>query len=375
MSRRSAGEGSLYFRADKQLWVAQYNGVYRYSKDENKAKEKLDELLSKADASKPENITVSTMIDQWFEYQSPNIKPATAKRYSEVIRLYITPAFGHIKVRNLSAYNVQSQYSKWLASGTSPNTINHIHTVLSGAFKRAAKWRLVSYNIIQDVDASKIKRKEVEVFDPSEVQSLLSASKSSPLEAVFVLALSTGMRGGEILALQPTDYHDGKLNIRRTLVNNSTSIGTPKSNNSRRTLQLPEIAIEAVERHLSEGDGGAWLFQSKAGTVFFYHNFLRFHWKPLVERAGIEYRSFHTCRHYVASSLIGQGIPISAVARYLGDTEVTILRTYSHLINGMESMVPAAMDAALGYGNRPTCLFVAEDIKLRVLSGASFGAN
>jgi integrase len=347
MSRRSAGEGSLYFRADKQLWVAQYNGVYRYSKDEDKAKEKLDELLSKADASKPENITVSTMLDQWFEYQSPNIKPATAKRYREVIRIYVKSAFGYIKLRTLTAYNVQQQYSKWLASGVSPNTINHIHTVLSGAYKRATKWQLAPHNIIQDVDAPKIKRKEVEVFTPDEVQTLLSEATYSPLEAVFVLALSTGMRGGEILALQPQVYHNGKLDIRRTLVNNSTSVGTPKSNNSRRTIQLPEIAIEAVEQHLSEDNGGVWMFPSKAGTVLFYHNFLRFHWKPLTERAGIPYRSFHTCRHYVASTLIGQGIPISAVARYLGDTEVTILRTYSHLIKGMENLVPLAMDSVL----------------------------
>jgi hypothetical protein len=120
MTRRSAGDGSLYYRADKDLWVAQYNGVYRYSKDEDKARDKLDELLSNADGSKPEKITVSTMLDQWYEYQSPNIKPATAKRYREVIRIYVKPAFGHIKLRTLAAYDVQQQYSKWLASSVSP---------------------------------------------------------------------------------------------------------------------------------------------------------------------------------------------------------------------------------------------------------------
>jgi len=185
------------------------------------------------------------------------------------------------------------------------------------------------------------------VFTPDEVRALLTEAEYSPQEAVFVLALSTGMRGGEMLALQHTDYHNGKLDIRRNLVNNSKSIGTPKSSNSRRTIQLPEIAIEAIETHLSNDDWGVWMFPSKVGTVLFYHNFLRFHWKPLVGRAGVEYRNFHTCRHYVASTLIGQGIPISAVARYLGDSEVTVLRTYSHLICGMETLVPAATDSVL----------------------------
>jgi integrase len=154
MTRRSAGDGSLYFREDKQLWVAQHQGVYRYSKGKDKAEEKLRELLSKADASKPENITVSTLLDQWFEYQKQNIKPATAKRYREVIKIYIKPALGHIKLKSLTAYAVQQQYSKWLASGISPNTINHIHTVLSSAYKRAAKWQL-AHSIIRDVDAPK----------------------------------------------------------------------------------------------------------------------------------------------------------------------------------------------------------------------------
>lgn len=221
-----------------------------------------------------------------------------------------------------------------------------MHTVLSSAFKRAAKWQLVGSNIVRNVDAPKIARTEVEVWESSEVQAILAQAKVEPLRAAYVFALSTGMRGGEILALQPQDYNKqaGTLAIRRTLVNNGTQIGTPKSNNSRRIIHLPTIAVEALERtDLS----GIWCFPSKAGTTLFYHNFIRFHWRPLLERAEVNYRSFHTCRHYVASELIHKGIPISAVARYLGDTEVTILRTYSHLINGMEHMVPQAMDEAL----------------------------
>jgi integrase len=177
--RRSAGDGSLYYREDKQLWVAQYAGVYRYSKDRHKAKQKLNELLATAHASRPENITVSTLIDQWIEYQSPNLKPASVKRYREAIRLYIAPAFGHHKVRSLSAYQVQQQYSKWLTQGVSPNVVYLVHTVLSSALKRAAKWQLVAHNIIRDVDAPRVERKEVEVFTPEEARALLSAASHS----------------------------------------------------------------------------------------------------------------------------------------------------------------------------------------------------
>jgi integrase len=345
--RRSAGDGSLYFREDKQLWVAQYNGVYRYSKDKDKAKQKLRELLRASESVKPENITAATLLDQWLEYASPNLKPGTIKRYREAIKIYIKPALGNERVATITAYQVQQQYSKWLAGDVSPNVIYLAHTVLSGAFKRAAKWQLVRSNIIRDVDAPKVHRKEVEVWTPEEAGHILTQARISPLEAAYILAMSTGARGGEILALQPADYDKGKLSIRRTLVNNGTQIGTPKSKNSYRTIHLPAIARDALERHLDAVSGSVWMFPSKAGTTLFYHNFIRFHWKPLLQRAGVPYKTFHTCRHYVVSQLIHQGLPISSIARYVGDTEITLLRTYSHLINGMESLVPTAMDSLL----------------------------
>src|SRR5918994_4840376 len=179
MSRRGAGDGSLYYRADKGLWVAQHQGVYRYSKDEDKAHAKLDELLSKADAAKPVNITVSTLLDQWLSLASPNLKPGSIKRYREVIRIYIKPALGTHKLSSLTAYQVQHQYSKWLTQGISPNTVYKCHTVLSSGFKRAAKWQLISTNIIRDVDAPKVPHTQIEVFESWEVQAILSAAKQT----------------------------------------------------------------------------------------------------------------------------------------------------------------------------------------------------
>ena len=98
MGRRAAGDGSLYYRADKNLWVAQHNGVYRYGKDRAVAQEKLDELLSKAEATKPANITVSTLLDQWLAFATPNLKPASIKRYKEIIKIYLKAALGRCKV-------------------------------------------------------------------------------------------------------------------------------------------------------------------------------------------------------------------------------------------------------------------------------------
>lgn len=342
MQRRTSGEGSLYYRADKGLWVAQHAGVYRYSKDEDKAREKLDKLL-RGDNEAEQNTTVSNLLDQWLGFAAPNLKTATIKRYKEVIRLHIKPAIGRRKLSSLTAYDVQRQYSDWLSQGISPNTIYACHTVLSGAFGRAAKWQLISTNIIRDVDTPKLPHTEIEVFEDWEAQAILSAAKGTRYEAAVILALSCGMRGGEIFSTQPGDYtrNAGTLAIRRTLVNNGTEIGTPKSKNSKRTIQLPRIAVEALEHtDLS----GTWLFPSKAGTTLFYHNWIRLHWRSMLQRANVSYRNFHVCRHYVCSTLLSQGLPIPSIAKFLGDTEQTILRTYNHLMPNQMQAVATAID-------------------------------
>ena len=345
--RRAAGDGSLYYRSDRGLWVAQHNGVYRYSKDRAVALAKLNELLTQAEASKPNNITVSTLLDQYMSFATPNLKTASIKRYGEIIRIYLKPALGQCKVSTLTAFHVQQQYSKWLAAGISPDTIYQCHTVLGSAFKRAAKWQLVQHNALRDVDAPKVVKPDIEVWEDCEVEAILEAATGTRYEAAIVIALSCGLRVGEILSLKPEDYarSKGTLAIRRTLVANGTGVNSPKSKNSHRTIVLPQIARDALDRtDLS----GIWMFPSKAGTTIFPHNWIRFHWRPLLERAGVPYRNMHVCRHYVCSTLLSRGLPISSIAKFIGDTEATILSTYNHLMPNQMAKVAAAMDEALG---------------------------
>jgi integrase len=259
---------------------------------------------------------------------------------------------GDKKLHKLDAITVQDMYARMQRDGLSPATVNLVHSVLSSAFGRAVKWGVLHHNVIKNVDAPRIVRNEVEIFAPKEVRVLLSAAKYDRLEALYVLALSTGMRGGELLGLEwkHINLEAGTLDVRQTTTIRG-QLGTPKSKNSVRTLHLPSIAIEALHKHKKQHS--RWLFPNSRGDTIRYHTFVIFHWRPLTERAGIQYRNFHTCRHYVASSLLSKGLPITAVARYLGHDEVTLLRTYSHLIKGMENMVPDAMDSVLADEDTP----------------------
>jgi integrase len=113
MGRRPRGEGSVYQRKDGS-WVAQLNGQYRYARDEDTAKQKLYKLLTGAEESKPENITVGKLLDDYLQQARTNLKPRTVKRYREAIEAHLKPAFGKGKLHTLDAQNIERLYAKKL---------------------------------------------------------------------------------------------------------------------------------------------------------------------------------------------------------------------------------------------------------------------
>jgi integrase len=348
MARRERGTGSVYQRKDGS-WVAQYEGTYRYAKTEKEARRKLRQLLrSTADEVKPTNITVGTALEDYLESARQSLKPRTVIRYQVAIDVHLLPAFGTVMLHKLTALQIEKVYARKLIDGSAPASIQLLHTVLSSAVKRAVRLKLVQTNVCSDVQTPKIQRDEVEVFHPSEVQRILSAAEYARLRAVFVLALTTGMREGELLGLQVDDYVPGRgtLDIRRSVYNGL--VGTPKSKRSRRSITLPKLARAALEAHIRATTPSTYIFSTRTGRSFNASHFICKHWKPLLERAGVPYKNFHTCRHYVASTLLSKGLPITVVARYMGHDEKTLLSTYSHLMPDMMDTVAAAMDETLG---------------------------
>lgn len=325
MGRRESGTGSVYQRKDGS-WVGQYNGVYRYAKTEKEAKRKLRQLLQQADEIKPSNITVGTALDEYLQSVKQNLKPRTITRYQIAIETHLKPAFGRVKLHNLTAIEIERVYARKLEQSTSASTIHLINAVLSSSLKRAVRLKLVSHNICKDVQTPKIQREEVEIFSPSEVSCILAAAKYDRLGALFVLALTTGMREGELLGLQASAYDaaNGTLGVRRSVYNGT--VGTPKSKRSRRTInKLPEKARQALETHIEAAKPSTYIFATRTGRTFNTSHLICRFWRPLLERAGVEYKCFHTCRHFVASSLLAKGLPITAVARFLGHDERTLL--------------------------------------------------
>jgi integrase len=193
VGRRAKGEGSVYQRKDG-LWVAQLNGKCRYAKTEEAAKAKLYKLLAGAEESKPENITVAKHLQDYLQHPQVHLKPRTVKRYREAIEAHLIPALGREKLHTLDAHRIEGVYATKLEQGLSPASIHVLHAVLSASLRRALRLGLIQHNPCKDVEKPRVEREEVEVFDPSEVKFLLSAAKSDRLEALWILALTTGLR-------------------------------------------------------------------------------------------------------------------------------------------------------------------------------------
>ena len=336
MGRREKGTGSVYQRKDGG-WVAQYRGTYRYARTEKEAERKLTLLLGSSE-NPSGNTTVGRALDEYLQSAERKLKPRSVERYRQIVEQHIKPPLGAVRLDTLTALQVEDAYAE-----CTPATAQLVHAVLSSALKREIRLGRLQTNVCSNAECPRMQRDEVVVFEPSEVHAMVLQAKHEPLEALWVLALTTGMRHGELLGLYVEDYQleRGTLAIRRTVYNGV--VGTPKSKRSRRTI--PNAARDALRRHTA---GDTWMFENGAGNPLRNNTFVTRHWRPFLARAGVEYKNFHTCRHYVASTLLGKGLPITGVARYMGHDEQTLLSTYSHLMPDMMDMVAAAMDKALG---------------------------
>jgi integrase len=171
-------------------------------------------------------------------------------------------------------------------------------------------------------------------------------------EGVVVLGATCGLRIGEALSLryEDLDLAEGTISIRRTLW--KYNVYPPKTPSSRRTLKLPQVALDALTR-LSESNGNpseGWLFPSKNGNPTAPESFWCWGWKRMLRKAGLpESLTYHQLRHGAASLLLNQNVPVPVVSRYLGHANPGItMKVYAHLIDGTSGMAADGMDDALG---------------------------
>lgn len=366
--RRANAEGSVFRRRDGR-WAASVSlgpgrrkTVYGPTRDAVSAK--LITLLKAREEGlplAPERQTTGQYLGQWLEAVRPTLRPESYRRYEEVCRLHIVPELGKIRLARLAPQDVQAAYARRLEAGLSRTSVQLLHGVLHKALDQAMRWGLVPRNVADLVSAPRRSTPEMRTLSPEEAGTLLEAASGERLEALYVLALTSGLRLGELQALRWRDVNlDGaRLRVTATfqgMANGKLLLAKPKTARSRREVHLSALAVAALRRHrvaqLEERLRAAnfWedhdlVFANERGRPLDGNNFRERAFARLLERAGLPRIRFHDLRHTAATLLMSQGVPIKVASEMLGHADIaTTLRTYSHVLPGMQEQAAEAMD-------------------------------
>lgn len=329
--------------------------------------DKLDVLLRAHKERRPipdQRQKLGPFLRHWLDdVARPTLRASTYESYDDILRLHLIPGLGRIAVAKLAPADVQTFLNTKLASGLSPRRVVYIHAVLRRALGTAERWGLAARNVAKLVDPPRVPRHEVEPLTPIQARQLIAASADDRLQALWVTALATGLRQGELLGLRwdDVDLDAATLRVRHTLarVDGKLKLLEPKTDRSRRTLALPEVAIGALRAHRTRQRmerlvaGSRWqdtrhVFATTIGTPIEAARVTR-SFALTLERAGLRQVRFHDLRHAAATFLLAQGFTLEDVKILLGHSSIVLTsNTYGHVLAQRQQQVARGMDAALG---------------------------
>ena len=201
MTRRANNEGSIYKRRDGR-WAASISldhgrRKYLYGKTRQEVGRKLTAALKARQDGLPiagERQTVRQYLEGWLESACPSLRPRTWSRYEQYLRLHAIPEIGRLSLAKLGPQHLQRLYASRLEAGLSPTSVAHLHAVLHRALGQAARWGLVARNVAGLVTRPRIKRQEMATLSPEQARAFVETAQGDRLGALYVLALTTGMR-------------------------------------------------------------------------------------------------------------------------------------------------------------------------------------
>jgi integrase len=376
MGKRGNGEGSIW-RRKSGGWCAQYT-VYTsegrkrrtlYGKTRQEVAAKLSKALADREGGltfDAGTMTVGEYLARWLSHSvRDTVSQKTYERYESIVRVHLSPALGRIKLKALTPDHVRGLYREKLDSGLAPRSVLHIHRTLSKALKQATDDGLIPRNAATSVKPPQARKEEMQPLSRDQVRMFLDTVKGDRMEALYVLAVTSGLRQGELLALKWEDVDlegtNPTLEVRRSLseTRGRRSFVTPKSGRGRH-LRLSKRAASVLrvhrKRQLEERvrKAGLWedhglIFPSEVGTPMSGRNLYRA-FKIRVKRAALpQTLRFHDLRHTCATLLLRQGINPKFVQELLGHADISLtLNTYSHVLPDMGDAAAGGMDAALG---------------------------
>lgn len=336
----------------------------------------------------PSRLTVAEYLETWLaDYAAHNVSPRTFDRYCDVVRKHLVPAFGDVRLNQLTPVRIERYYAAALdhgrlrpvkpkstgengaeaarepICGLNAHTVLYHHAVLHGALKRALRLGLLAANPCDRVDPPRKPRAEMKALDEMDTERLLAFARHSEPLALYpavLLAANAGLRRGEILGLRWSDLDAGAgvLYVRRSLQQSRAGLAfkEPKTASSRRMLSLDADTLAELKAYRARQNAR----RLELGAAWQDHNLicpghLGEPWRPdtlkrayerMCTRHGSAVR-FHDLRHSHASQLIRAGAPAKVVQERLGHASAGFtLTVYGHLLPGMQDEAVTRLAAA-----------------------------
>ena len=362
--RRANGEGSLRKRKDGR-WEGRYTAGYDpttgkpiihknvLAKTQTEAKEKLKQAIANAaklDMSRAKSYTLASWIKLWYEvYAEPRLREKTKDYYRNYIDNHIIPELGDTPLEKLTTIRIQKFYNdlqksgriqrythiKLQDKGLSTRVVRGIHTLLSNCLDQAVAERLILANPAKGCKLPKLEKREMKILPEDKIGPYLAEADKRGLLAAFYLELTTGLRRGELLALLWTDLDVEAKTISVTKqvnrINGELVVSQPKTQNSVRTLAIPQQAVDLLVEEHKKHPGNPYLFPSpKTGTMFDPDSFRHTHDK-ILKVIGAEHIRFHDLRHTFATLSLKNGVDVKTLSGALGHYDAGFtLSTYTH---------------------------------------------
>ena len=323
-------------------------------KTQKEVSQKLKAALAAIDAGSykaPCKMSVGEWLDTWVAEYLNNVKPLTQQNYAKQVSKHLKPALGATKLEALDAHTIQKFYNSLTASGLSPKTVKNIHGVLHSALQQAISNDYIRHNPTEACKLPKVVKPEIKPLEPDEIAKLLQEAKQDDYCNLFIVAMFTGMRQGELLGLpwECIDFTTGIITVKQQLqcIDGNYFMETPKNGKKRTILPAP-IVLDALRKELQKQQaekviaGKLWdnhfnlVFTDTLGKNLVRRTVVK-HFKKIIQRAEIsDDARFHDLRHSFAVTSLYAGDDIKTVQTNLGHaTAQFTLDTYGHVTQKM----------------------------------------
>ena len=360
-TRRGHGEGAIYQRASDGKWCAVVDLGWEdgrrkrkalYGKTRSEVADKLRKAQRQADDGVLTTGKVPT-VEAWFvtflEGIAQRRAPGTVTTYRATADYYILPAVGKKRLDKVTPSDFTAMAKRIMVTkGLSARTAQAAHKLLSQALRAAVRQGVIGSNPADKVDAPTPQKKPVAALNAAEAKKLLAAAKADPYGALWTLALTTGMRQGEIIALRwrDVDLEVGVVHVREGK--------TPKA---RRSIPLTKVAMKALGR---AGEGDDLVFttiattpKGRAGRPLDDRNLLR-RWHAFSEATIGRRTRFHDLRHTAATLMLAQGVPLKVISEMLGHSGIQITSDiYTEVVDALKTDAAARLDGLFGPDPKP----------------------